>query len=129
MQRDFQPAVYIMASARNGTLYIRVTSNLMQRIAQHRGGTLGGFSVKYGTRLLVWFEQHSTMENAIVREKRLKKWLRAWKLELIELENPTWRDLAMDFGFTQLPVPRHPRERGDPERHAQPPDGFPPSRE
>jgi len=102
MQREIAPVVYIMASARNGTLYIGVTSNLMQRVTQHRMGTLSGFSGKYGTKTLVWFEPHATMENAIIREKRLKKWNRAWKLRLIEEDNPAWRDLAVEFGFEPL---------------------------
>lgn len=102
MQRDFAPMVYIMALARNGTLYTGATSNLMQRIAQHRAGTLGGFSAKYGTKTLVWFEAHATMEHAITREKRIKKWNRAWKLRLIEDANPAWRDLALDLGFEPL---------------------------
>jgi len=102
MMRDFAPAVYIMASGRNGTLYIGVTSNLVQRVAQHREGTFGGFSDKHGVKLLVWFEMHATMEHAITREKRLKKWRRGWKLGLIEQANPDWRDLATDFGFGAL---------------------------
>ena len=102
MQRDFAPTVYLMASCRNGTLYIGVTSNLLQRIAQHREGTFGGFTTKHAIKMLVWFEQHATMEHAINREKRLKKWNRAWKLELIEKVNPAWRDLAEDFGFEML---------------------------
>ena len=102
MQREIAPMVYIVASARNGTLYIGVTSNLMQRIAQHRMATLHGFSAKYGAKMLVWFESHATMENAIIREKRLKKWNRAWKLRLIEEANPAWRDLAVDLGFAPL---------------------------
>ncbi len=102
MQRDFAPMVYIIASARNGTLYVGVTSNLMQRIAQHRDGSLGGFSARYGTRRLVWLEPHATMEHAILREKRIKKWNRAWKLRLIEETNPDWRDLALDYGFEPL---------------------------
>ncbi|WP_057881997.1 GIY-YIG nuclease family protein [Tsuneonella troitsensis] len=102
MHPDFQPTVYLMASARNGTLYIGVTSNLLQRVAQHREGTFGGFTTKYAVKCLVWFEQHSTMEHAIVREKQLKKWNRAWKLDLIKKANPEWRDLAEDFGFEPL---------------------------
>lgn len=102
MQRNFQPAVYLLASARNGTLYLGVTSNLSQRVAQHREGTFEGFSKKHDAKMLVWFEQHSTMEHAITREKRLKKWNRAWKLRLIEDNNPSWRDLAEDFGFEAL---------------------------
>ncbi len=102
MQRTFIPTVYLLASARNGTLYIGVTSDLMQRIAQHRDGMFGGFTAKYGVKMLVWFEQHATMEHAITREKRIKKWERASKLNLIEQNNPAWRDLATDFGFEPL---------------------------
>jgi putative endonuclease len=102
MKRDFSPTVYIMASARNGTLYIGVTSKLLQRIAQHREEITGGFTAKYDVKLLVWFEQHATMEHAITREKQLKKWNRAWKLRMIERENPEWRDLAEEFGFETL---------------------------
>ena len=102
MQRDIQPTTYIMASARNGTLYIGVTSNLIQRIAQHREGTASGFTARYAVKNLVCFEQHTTMEQAITREKRLKKWNRAWKIRLIEEANPDWRDLAEDLGFAPL---------------------------
>ena len=87
------PAVYLLASQRNGTLYIGVTSNLIQRIWQHREGLVEGFTKKYGVKTLVWYEQHATMESAIIREKALKKWNRAWKLKLIEQTNPQWRDL------------------------------------
>ena len=69
---------------------------------QHRAGAFGGFTAEHGCRLLVWFEVHSEIESAILREKRIKKWERSWKLELIEKENPTWRDLAEDFGFEPL---------------------------
>ena len=102
MHHDFQPCVYLMASTRNGTLYCGVTSNLMQRIAQHREGRIEGFTAKYDVKTLVWFEQHATMESAIQREKRIKKWNRAWKLRLIEEGNSDWRDLACDFGFDVL---------------------------
>jgi putative endonuclease len=102
MHPDFQPCVYITASARNGTLYIGVTSSLLQRIAQHREGTFGGFTSRYDVTRLVWFEQHSTMEHAITREKQLKKWNRAWNLDLIEKDNREWRDLAEDVGFEPL---------------------------
>jgi putative endonuclease len=87
------PAVYLLASQRNGTLYIGVTSNLIQRIWQHREGLAEGFTKKYQVKTLVWYEQHATMESAIAREKALKKWNRAWKLRLIEETNPQWRDL------------------------------------
>ncbi|SDY17525.1 putative endonuclease [Lysobacter sp. yr284] len=86
------PAVYLLASAKNGTLYIGVTSNLVQRIWQHREHIVEGFSDRYDVTRLVWYEQHETMESAIVREKRLKKWKREWKIELIEKTNPDWRD-------------------------------------
>jgi putative endonuclease len=102
MQREFAPAVYLLASRRNGTLYVGVTSNLPSRIFQHRSGLIPGFTREYGAKLLVWFEQHATMESAIIREKRIKKWNRAWKLELIEADNPDWRDLAEDLGLEQL---------------------------
>ena len=87
------PAVYIMASAPGGTLYVGVTSGLAKRVHQHKTGELGGFSARYGTKLLVWYEVHNTMESAIIREKRIKKWRRAWKVRLIEENNPDWRDL------------------------------------
>jgi putative endonuclease len=103
MQREFDPCVYLLASSRNGTLYTGVTSNLLQRIALHREGTFDGFTRQHNVKMLVWLEQHSTMEHAIVREKRVKKWNRAWKLRLIEESNPRWRDLAEDFGFDPLP--------------------------
>jgi putative endonuclease len=102
MVRDFAPAVYILASRRNGTLYTGVTSNLPARIYQHRSGLVPGFTREYGVKILVWHEIHHTMENAIIREKRIKKWNRAWKLELIEASNPDWHDLAEEFGFESL---------------------------
>src|SRR4051812_30491877 len=93
MQRDFQPAVYIVANRRNGTIYVGVTSNLVQRAWQHRAGTVDGFTKRYRCKLLVWFEGHSTMEYAIAREKQLKGGSRKKKLALIEATNPLWRDL------------------------------------
>ncbi|QIG55384.1 GIY-YIG nuclease family protein [Altererythrobacter sp. BO-6] len=102
MHRDFQPTVDLLASAYHGTLYFGVTSHLLERIARHRDGTFEGFSMRYHVHRLVWFEQHATMEQAILREKRIKKWRRAWKVELIEEDNPSWRDLAEDFGFEPL---------------------------
>lgn len=112
MPRDFAPCVYILASRRNGTLYIGVTSNLLQRIAQHREGMLGGFTKQHGVKMLVWFEPHDDIEEAILREERLKKWNRAWKLRLIEESNPTWRDLAEDYGFAPLVPAGSPSARG-----------------
>ena len=87
------PAVYIMASRRNGTLYIGVTAQLIQRIWQHRNEVIEGFSSKYHLHQLVYYEQHSNMDAAISREKQLKKWNRSWKIRLIEQTNPQWRDL------------------------------------
>jgi putative endonuclease len=87
------PAVYILASQRNGTLYIGVTSDLIQRVWQHKEGLADGFSKEHGVKILVWYEQHETMESAISKEKAMKKWLRAWKLKTIEQTNPDWNDL------------------------------------
>ena len=139
MQRDFAPAVYLMANRKNGTLYIGVTSNLMQRVWQHREGVVQGFTSRYDVCQLVWFEMHATMEAAILREKRIKTWLRAWKIRLIEEINADWRDLAVDFGFEPHRVtfettnPRHPRAGGGPSDEVETKDGagdgFPPSRE
>ena len=83
-----------MASGRNGTLYVGVTSELWQRIQQHKHGRFEGFSKTHGCRRLVWFESHPTMLEAISRERRIKRWRRNWKLALIEAENPEWRDLS-----------------------------------
>ena len=88
-----QPAVYILANQKHGTLYIGVTSNLVQRIWQHKNEVVEGFTSRYHIHQLVYFEQHSDMLTAIVREKQLKKWNRAWKIRLIEEFNPEWKDL------------------------------------
>ena len=88
-----RPCVYILASQRNGTLYVGVTSNLVQRVWQHRNDIREGFTRRYGVHRLVWFESHATMISAIRREKAIKKWNRAWKLALIERGNPAWKDL------------------------------------
>ena len=85
--------VYIMASRRNGTLYIGVTSNLVRRVWHHKQSVVEGFTSKYGIKMLVYFEPHESAESAITREKQLKKWERAWKIRLIEQSNPEWRDL------------------------------------
>ncbi|MDH7640614.1 GIY-YIG nuclease family protein [Sphingomonas oryzagri] len=100
-----QPAVYILANDRNGTLYIGVTSDLMARLYQHRAKEIEGFTSRYEVSRLVWFEMHETMESAILREKQLKNWRRIWKIELIEADNPLWRDLAEDLGFDPLASP------------------------
>jgi putative endonuclease len=92
-----QPAVYILASKRNGTLYIGVTSNLLQRVWQHKNDMVEGFAKRYNVHRLVYYEQYADMMEAILREKQLKKWNRAWKIELIERENPEWRDLWFEL--------------------------------
>jgi putative endonuclease len=89
--------VYIMASRRNGTLYVGVTSDLIKRVWQHRNHVVPGFSSRYGVGLLVWFESTPDIEAAIAREKQLKNWKREWKLALIEKSNPCWRDLYEDI--------------------------------
>jgi len=88
-----QPAVYILASKRNGTLYIGVTSDLVKRIWEHRNDMVEGFNKRYNVHRLVWYELYENMESAIEREKRLKEWERKWKLELVESTNPNWLDL------------------------------------
>lgn len=88
-----QPAVYILASDKNGTLYVGVTSHLISRVWQHPQHVVEGFTSRYGVVRLVWFEIHETMESAIRREKRIKKWNRDWKRNLIEQRNPIWREL------------------------------------
>jgi putative endonuclease len=91
MEKDFH--VYMLASDRNGTLYVGVTSNLVQRIWQHRTDTVDGFTKRYRVHRLVWFEAQPDAPSAITREKQIKEWKRAWKLALIEAGNPQWRDL------------------------------------
>ncbi len=88
-----QPCVYLLASKRNGTLYVGVTSDLIKRVWEHKNHVANGFTKRYGVDRLVWYEVHETMESAIGREKALKEWQRAWKLELIEKFNPDWKDL------------------------------------
>jgi putative endonuclease len=104
--------VYILASKRNGTLYIGVTNNLERRIAEHKSGIIKGFTQRYGVNIPVYYEWFTNIEEAIKREKQLKKWNRSWKLNLIEKRNPQWIDLST-VGY-QFPV-REP--------------GFPPARE
>lgn len=89
--------VYILASRRNGTLYIDVTSRPVERIAEHREKRIPGFTRRYGVTRLVYWERHDRVTDAIEREKRLKQWRRAWKIELIESVNPHWRDLWLDL--------------------------------
>ena len=90
------PCVYILASKPHGVLYVGVTSNLPQRVWQHQNDLTPGFTQRYRVHTLVWYEVHETMESAITREKRIKDWRRAWKIELIERDNPDWRDLYAD---------------------------------
>ena len=91
------PAVYLLASGRNGTLYIGVTSNLAARTWRHRSDVVAGFTKKYTVHTLVYCELHTEMTSAIASEKQLKKWNRAWKLKLIERGNPTWRSLSEEL--------------------------------
>ena len=91
------PCVYILASRRNGTLYVGVTSDLIKRVWQHKNDLVEGFTKQYGVHVLVWYESHETMESAIKREKAIKKWNRRWKLKLIEQSNPQWRDLYKEL--------------------------------
>ncbi|HTT97869.1 MAG TPA: GIY-YIG nuclease family protein [Rhizomicrobium sp.] len=92
-----QGYVYIMASKRNGTLYLGMTSNLAERVTQHKHGVGSEFTRKYGVTMLVWYEEHAWIADAIQRETSLKRWPRKWKLELIEKMNPDWRDLHPDL--------------------------------
>jgi putative endonuclease len=88
-----EPAVYILANKKDGVLYIGVTSDLLKRVWEHKQSFVEGFSKRYKIFKLVYYELHDDMENAILREKQLKKWRRSWKVELIEKQNPTWLDL------------------------------------
>ena len=92
-----QPCVYLLASRRNGTIYTGVTSNLPKRVWEHKNDLVEGFTRKYAVHTLVWYELHDTMETAIEREKAIKNWERAWKIQMIERENPDWRDLYEDI--------------------------------
>jgi putative endonuclease len=93
-----QPCVYILANRRNGTLYVGVTSDLARRISEHKADPIEGFTKRYGLHTPVYAEFHSTMVEAISREKRVKNWRRAWKINLIEQFNPDWRDLSDEIG-------------------------------
>ena len=87
------PCVYILANKRNGTLYVGATSNLIRRIWEHKNDFVEGFTRRYGVHNLVWYEQHPTMHSAYWRERAIKEWQRAWKVQLIEEANPDWLDL------------------------------------
>lgn len=88
-----QSAIYILANKRNGTLYIGMTTDLVRRVYEHSIGVVEGFSKKYQTKMLVYYEMYERIEDAALREKQMKKWDRKWKLELIEKDNPDWQDL------------------------------------
>lgn len=95
--RDHSYFVYILANKPNGTLYVGVTNDLVRRVQEHREGLVPGFTKRHGVKELVYFEHHGDINTAIMREKRIKRWLRKWKLELIERDNPRWRDLWLDL--------------------------------
>jgi putative endonuclease len=105
-----RPCVYVLDSKRNGTLYVGVTSDIARRAGQHRSNAVGGFVRDYGVHRLVFVEFHETMADAILREKRIKKWRRTWKLELIERHNRQWRDLYEELALEHSP-PVHARGR------------------
>ena len=92
-----QPCVYFLASKKNGTLYVGVTSHLVQRVWQHKNQQVQGFTQKYHVHTLVYYELHESMESALKRERQLKKWNRDWKIQLIEQENSDWNDLWLSI--------------------------------
>ena len=92
-----QPCVYMLASDKNGTLYVGVTSNLIKCVWEHKNDLAHGFTKRYRVHDLVWYELHDSMESAISREKAIKEWKRQWKLDLIEHGNPEWKDLYPDL--------------------------------
>jgi putative endonuclease len=103
--------VYILASGRHGTIYIGCTTDLPKRIYEHREGLVAGFTRRYGVKRLVYVENYDDISNAIVRERRMKEWQRAWKVALIEADNPDWQDIAVTLlGFEPLDT-REPRRR------------------
>ena len=107
MKEDAGGWIYILASDRNGTLYTGSTRELAKRVHEHREGLLAGFTRKYGVTKLVWFEAHESVAAAYKRETQIKRWRRAWKLELIEKSNPQWRDLYEEVaGFGAAPDQR-----------------------
>jgi len=110
MRQERIPCAYILASGRYGTLYIGVTSDLVGRLWQHREGEVPGFTGRYHVHRLVHFELFGSMEQAIQREKQLKNWHRQWKINLIDAENPEWRDLAVGLGLP--PLAPHARQNG-----------------
>ncbi|MTW17311.1 GIY-YIG nuclease family protein [Rhodoplanes serenus] len=90
--------VYLLASRRNGTLYAGMTDDLVRRVWEHRTGVVAGFTRMYAVKTLVWYEPHATRASAFLRERQVKKWNRAWKLQLIEASNPDWQDLWTELG-------------------------------
>jgi putative endonuclease len=91
--RDHAYFVYMLASGRHGTLYVGVTNDLVRRVSEHKEGLVPGFTRRYGVKVLVWYEQHADIQEAIAREKTLKRWRRDWKIALLEVDNPHWADL------------------------------------
>jgi putative endonuclease len=89
--------VYMLASRKNGTLYVGMTDGLTRRLWEHQTGSIPGFTKRYGVKTLVWYEVHESRETAFQRERQLKKWNRAWKIQLIEKANPNWRDLTKEL--------------------------------
>ena len=108
--RDRVYYVYLLASRPHGTLYCGVTNDLVRRVAEHRSGGADSFTRRYNVFRLVWYEAHSEIAEAILREKRIKRWRRAWKVELIEGENPVWKDIAGEWGIRLTnPLQAHDR--------------------
>ena len=112
--------LYILASRRYGTLYTGCTTNLPKRVYEHREGLVPGFTRRYAVKRLVYFETYDDVSDAIVRERRIKEWRRAWKIQLIEQENPFWEDLAVSLlGFEPLPPPESPRRKPGPTNKSE----------
>jgi len=109
MRDERNPCVYLLSNRHYGAIYLGVTSNLLQRLVQHREGLIPGFTTRYKVHRLVHFEMFGEMEPAILREKQLKRWHRQWKINLINAENPEWRDLAVGLGLPPL-GPGKPRD-------------------
>jgi putative endonuclease len=113
MRFEKDPMVYILASKRNSTLYIGVTSDIYGRMSEHKQGLVPGFTKRYGIKMLVYYEAFDTMDGAIKREKQLKEWQRAWKIRLIESMNPEWNDLFDETDHALLDGPADvTRQRG-----------------
>src|SRR3990172_2916816 len=117
--------VYILASNRNGTLYVGVTNNLIRRVYEHKNNLVKGFTEKYGVHMLVHYESCESVESAIRREKQLKEWQRKWKLRLIEETNPQWRDLYDEIAPGFRPSPESSMSHGTPQRMKVPQSAWP----